>query len=437
MSAFFCVATPAPDYWDRSFGGTGIADRDGQVRAAVTWRDRLIIGGYFSQVGGVNATNIAIWDGNRWSSLGNGLGVFDANRSVASAINSVRVIDDEIYAAGIFTNSGAASISNIAKWNGAQWVPLGLGLSDPLAVIAVYDIAGRRANDLYAGGTFTTADGVPTSRIAHWNGQKWSPLGAGVSQSNGYAFVHTITINRDDVYLGGSFTSAGGVAATNIAKWTGSKWESIGNGLPGQAVYALAIVRGSLFAGGRFGDFAGGVLQGIAPWDGAAWISVGGPANGFSGYPGSVLSIASVQDRLFVGGEFSSIAGVAATNIAHWTGREWLPLGGGLRYPSIVYALASNGSEIFAGGSFDFAGDTSSRKIARWHIPRTLKVQSSQNQIHVSWPAPDTNFVLESTSSLNSNWQPVSQPPLVQDNRWTITNTISGTKQFFRLKANN
>ena len=35
--------------------------------------------------------------------------------------------------------------------------------------------------DLYAGGYFTTAGGVPANCIAKWNGSAWSALGSGMS----------------------------------------------------------------------------------------------------------------------------------------------------------------------------------------------------------------------------------------------------------------
>ena len=90
------------------------------------------------------------------------------------------------------------------------WSALGAGTSGEVYAIAV------SGSDVYVGGDFTTAGGVANTRhIARWNGSTWSALGAG---TNGE--VHAIAVSGSDVYVGGHFDSAGGRAANNIAKWT-------------------------------------------------------------------------------------------------------------------------------------------------------------------------------------------------------------------------
>lgn len=39
------------------------------------------------------------------------------------------------------------------------------------------------SGDIVAGGDFTTAGGVPASRIARWDGASWSALGTGMNDS--------------------------------------------------------------------------------------------------------------------------------------------------------------------------------------------------------------------------------------------------------------
>jgi len=86
---------------------------------------------------------------------------------------------------------------------------LGSGMNSLVDAIA---ISGN--GDVYAGGYFTSADGVAANSIAKWNGTEWSALGSGMSRD-----VFTIAISGNgDVYAGGAFTTAGGVAAKYIAK---------------------------------------------------------------------------------------------------------------------------------------------------------------------------------------------------------------------------
>ncbi|MCS7290653.1 MAG: hypothetical protein NZ699_16145 [Roseiflexus sp.] len=59
---------------------------------------------------------------------------------------------------------------------------------------------------MYVGGKFTNAGGVPnTSRIARWDGAQWRPLGGGVNST-----VYALAVSGSNVYVGGKFTNAGG-----------------------------------------------------------------------------------------------------------------------------------------------------------------------------------------------------------------------------------
>ncbi len=42
-----------------------------------------------------------------------------------------------------------------------------------------------------------------------------------------------------------------------------------------------------------------------------------------------VWALNASEHGLIIGGAFHEIGGIAATNIAQWTGQEWRPLGGG------------------------------------------------------------------------------------------------------------
>ena len=65
-----------------------------------------------------------------------------------------------------------------------------------------------------------------------------------------------------NLYAGGSFTSAGGVSAKNVAKWDGARWSALGSGMNG-VVWALA-------ADGTVNVYAASVPGGpsVAKWTG-------------------------------------------------------------------------------------------------------------------------------------------------------------------------
>ncbi len=107
---------------------------------------------------------------------------------------------------------------------------------------------------MYVGGFFTSAGGVAADRIAKWDGSAWSALGTGTN-----AYVSVIVVSGSDVYVGGSFTSANGVAANRIAKWDGSAWSALGTGT-NDNVSAIAVSGSDVYVGGSFTS-AGGVAN--------------------------------------------------------------------------------------------------------------------------------------------------------------------------------
>ena len=94
------------------------------------------------------------------------------------------------------------------------------GLDGQVNAIAV------SGTNVYVGGSFTIAGGsTSVNRLAVWNGRSWSALSSGMDGA-----VNAIAISGTNVYVGGAFTTAGGVSARHIAKWDGNTWSALGTG---------------------------------------------------------------------------------------------------------------------------------------------------------------------------------------------------------------
>ena len=206
--------------------GTGTAGGDG-VHALAVFDDgtgpALYVAGSFSQASGVLANNIAKWDGSTWSPLGAGL--LESTPFGAA----LTVFDDgtgpALYVGGQFTLAGDQTANHVAKWDGTAWAPLlhngnpnQNGTNSAVGALSVFDDGSGPA--LYAGGAFTQAGGAGANHIAKWNGSEWAPLGVGVNH-----WVQALSPFNDgggsDLYVAGWFTTAGGQVANRIAAWTG------------------------------------------------------------------------------------------------------------------------------------------------------------------------------------------------------------------------
>jgi len=103
------------------------------------------------------------------------------------------------------------------------------GISGAPGLTFIWALATDGSN-LYAGGSFTNADGSGAKYIARWDGANWSPLGAGTA-----GIVSAIKVIGSNTYLGGYFTTAGGVTVNGIARWDGANWSALGGGITAAA----------------------------------------------------------------------------------------------------------------------------------------------------------------------------------------------------------
>ncbi|MBN2148378.1 MAG: hypothetical protein JW726_13395 [Anaerolineales bacterium] len=300
----------------------------------------LYVGGWFENAGGISqADYVAHWDGSAWHALG---GTEDALNGIVARL---LVIGPNLYAGGDFTQAGGDPKANyLARWDGSSWHAVtgggGNGVNGTVLVMAALGA------NLYAGGEFTSADGdASNSHIARWDTTPalpfWDDLG---TRFDPYDVVKTLVVLGEHLYIGGSFSDAGGnPQADNVAHWDGSAWQALGAGLDGSVI--VMVAQGPyIYAGG---DFDGG----IARWDGSAWSQLG---NGLGGDQ-KVRDIEVVGGDLYVGGDFENAGGDPnADNIARWDGSAWHAMGTGIN--GRVTTVETHGLLIYAGGYFEDNG---------------------------------------------------------------------------------
>ena len=63
-----------------------------------------------------------------------------------------------------------------------------------------------------------------------------------------------------------------------------------------------------------------------------------------------------------------------------------------------------------------------------------LTIQKNGAQAACYWPSTPTNFILQTSATLqNPNWTNVANPPFVTNNQFAVTNALNGSQRFYHI----
>lgn len=194
-------------------------------------------------------------------------------------------------------------------------------------------------SDLIVGGRFVRVGLLAANHIARWNGSSWSSLGDGLSGRTRDIVEHDGNLLATDV--------------GRVRSWDGSRWIRLGpDAGSADQVLDLIVFRNQLLASYY--------TSGVRRWDGTQWITIGAvPTNS------RVTALAVFGDRLLAAGSFDQIGGVAARNIASWDGVDWRPLAGGVW--GEVRAMVVHGPNLVVSGLFTAVDGLPATGLATWN----------------------------------------------------------------------
>lgn len=324
----------------------------------------FLVGGRFTNLGGTEVLNLALWNGSRWvAPLPNGFGEigieFGNTNDYTNGIHSVASWGTEILIGGRgLTNAGGTAIGNVAHWDGFKWDDLNGGTTGFVSAVVF------RGNDIFAGGKFESIGGVAATNIAQWLNGSWIPLAAGLPLIPQRLTIHerelyakgiaasghhqllrwsgsewlplddtfserpwltpgALLSRPEGLYVGGNFTNQL-LRVTNIALWTGTELRALGNGLPG-GVVDLAVFRGEILAAGTF-RLEQTNRAGLARWDGTNW-TVLTEAPIFAAHRMGVSG-----DRILVRGSVYTGLEESQNGAVYYDGNRWMPIGAGFEH---------------------------------------------------------------------------------------------------------
>ncbi|MBL8886864.1 MAG: WD40 repeat domain-containing protein, partial [Phycisphaerales bacterium] len=331
-----------------------------------------------------------------WSSLGTGM---DGRVLAVEALPDAVDGGGDIIAGGNFRTAGGTSALNIARWSASEsaWKAMGAGFSS-----AVIEVAVSPAGEIIASGQLGRSGTQTINCIARWDAsaQQWKQLGSGLTRTGGgSASASGLAFLADgDIVAAGLFTHAGGVPASNIARWdtATSSWSAIGAGISAQVGRVIVLENGDLIAS---------TFDRVFRWtdSSAQWTSIGtfAPNNSLAVY----RMLARSGGDFLVAGDFSAVNGVSARNIVRWNNADssWHAVGTGVTSvgaASHVEALTPLPDGFAAGGDFAVAGEYVSANFA--HFSETNTPWVAEQPAPATLIAGDT-LTLQSTPAAASS----------------------------------
>jgi hypothetical protein len=351
-----------------TFGNVGSGLESYGLDLEVDVSNNVYVGGIFGTAGGIAVNRVAMWNGTAWVALGSASikGVRYSIDPVGTRVNAM-VFDNSnnLIVGGLFDQVGNFVEANrIARWNGVTWdnlSPGNIGITNGLVSALVYD----NSNNLYVGGSFTSAGGISANRIARWNGSSWSALGSGIGIFSVYALA---VDNQNNLFVGGDFTTAGGISANYIAKWDGSSWSALGSGANSLILGLTFDNSNNLYACGVFTTIGGIPANFIAKWNGTSWSALPSQVNGV------VYNIKFKNNKLYVSGNFTQAGGADLPYFSIWDGTSWSGVSSNLNANVNNSAIDNNG-KIYITGEFTTPGSRIAQQVQS-ETSRTITIPS-------------------------------------------------------------
>ena len=266
--------------WEVASGGMRVSSA-----AMTTWDPdgdgplgtELVMCGLIGPIGEPMQQRVARWNGSAWTSIGVPFTNGAFRDVIAWDHDGDANTPEQLVVCGTFILPGESPANRIALWDGESWRAMGQGMNGIVTSLTTWDPdgPGPAPTQLIALGGFSTAGGVPAARLASWNGSAWSRLIAEPRTNEGvFSLVRAWDPDGDGprtplLLVGGSFVSIAGQPARRIAAYDGASWSPLGEGLSSDCTTiaewdpdGIGPMRPRLFANGE-------------SWDGERWVLLG------------------------------------------------------------------------------------------------------------------------------------------------------------------
>jgi hypothetical protein len=394
----------------------------------------IYVGGNLTKIGNTPVNYLAKWDGTNWVDAGNTLTY--SNRTSSYLVEGCNTLafdsNNRLYAGAAFSKAGTTTATTIARWNGTQWASSESGIeegsqgnSSRFCSKLVFD---KKSNYMYAFCSFGifryyTKTFTPPSVSA----TTWTSLGKVTLDTEGATISAMTTDNDNNLYIGGKFFKINTINASAVAKWDGTKWNAMANGLRGKGRFTYdnpgAVVNdfefdkaGSLYAAGSFTGVTADIAENmpardnayeLAKWDGTKWTAL------CQGCP-SLANIDFAPNGTVNGGTWATAPKDKKGILSNLSPIAYIPKELARIEPNFredeyrtnkVIAVDKNNT-VYATGDFTKAGTKDIKYIAKWDGSdwqnlgqsingegREIVIDKDKNMLYVSGEFSETNNI--------------------------------------------
>lgn len=340
--------------------------------------DTLLIGGSFTEVDGQPRSRLAALDATTGVLL-------DWAPAADSTVHDITVRDDTAYIGGQFTTLAgqtrnlAAAIRLDARTTAAGTC---LDTWDNTDCLTAWDpnVGGwgvltieTDGTDAWLGGAFTSIGGLARGSLGKVDAttgavDAWNP-----SMNNQ---VEALLLDGATLYVGGNFTSASGSTRNKLAAYdtTTDSLTAWDPNVSGNSVKSIAKVGSTLYVVGRF-DFIGGVARNHAgAVDTSGVVQAWDPhvCDQSNGAESTVYGVAATATSAYLIGDFPCMGGLkrmhAAAVGANGVLTDWAPAVSGP-----VFSFSRSGDVVYMSGNFTNVNGATRRYAAAVHADGTLQ----------------------------------------------------------------
>lgn len=303
--------------------------------------------------------------------------IFSQTTGFNNEVNALVLSGSSLFVGGAFTQYRGAAMLGLAKLDAisgdAATFIIGSGFNAPILSLAL------SATDLYAGGLFTTFDNITVNGLVKINiatGLRDASFStAGVKYNTASGAVHALALDGLSLYVGGNFNICSGSTANYLAKLSTSNGLVDGSftGSTGfnDVVRAVLATSSGIYVGGSFATYRGTAASRLVKLQLSGSLD-----NSFStgsGFNRGVNSLAILNGSLYVGGDFTEYKGTSAMRLAKLDPSSgsldvYFTKDTGVNAGQVMTILPSNPSSLFVGGGFTHYRGLKAPKLAKVNL---------------------------------------------------------------------